>query len=151
MNVTFRAFRLLALVGLTSCSTQSSMINVPIENITLAVPENVHVFRRSSMEDFDLYECSLDGVRILSFYLGNAPSFPHHQDLVGTIAEITTNGMKSKDLRSAAGQVVLRETLVEVSGSTWPRFVHFWYDDLSRATCETADGIINSVRSNHQP
>jgi hypothetical protein len=135
--------------ALMSCSTPSETKVATIENFTLTVPDNTEVRKKYSMEDFELYECSSAGVKILDLYVGNAPTFPKRQDSAAAPTEIALNGLKAREVQTRRENRVSREILVEVSGKDWPEFVHLWYDRLDSKNADVADRIIASIRQNH--
>jgi hypothetical protein len=146
MKSVFRVSGCALLCSLMSCLMPRATKVETIENFTLAVPKDAKVLKQYSMEDFDLYECSLAGVRLLNFYVGNAPTFPKLRDSATTPTETALNGLKAKDVQTRTGSRVSRETLVEVPAKDWPDFVHFWYDGLDYEKAEVANRIIASIR-----
>jgi hypothetical protein len=118
-----------------ACSTARR--TVKIANFVLVTPRNVKTAERYSVEDFSLGRASF-----LSLYVGNFPTYPRQKDL--QVSETTLKGLKAKDVRFDNG--TSRETLVELPARGWPKFVHFWYSNLSNQESEIADEIINSIR-----
>lgn len=150
----------LVLVALCACEQKShslkshglAMSPFTSEHFSLLIPRDAEITKKTPVEDFDIYEVTYKGSRILNAYVGNQPSFHSSSDVASLTAEQeedrTQRGYRTQSARtqSADGRVS-RQVLFDLSRQKrdWPQFIHFWYSELSPDMAIISDEIIAST------
>ena len=115
-------------------------------DLSVAVPDGIDITARKNLPDFDVYDFSRRGHRLLSAYVGNNPDFhmfSYHS--IATVDHRRAGEPKITDIRYRTTlRGATREVLVSEERSGI--FVHFFYETVPVELANEADQVIASVR-----
>jgi hypothetical protein len=118
------------------------------EGFAVKYPGDVTINKSTPVEDFNVYKFICNGREILGAYVGNQPSF--HQDVKSgrKLQRGHINKLSFEAVQDVNDKMTSRQVLISLNiDSGWPKYVHFWYSNLSQKEVEIAEGIINSIRN----
>lgn len=115
----------------------------------VSVNNRTIVESRSPVEDFEIYTFTEENKNILFAYAGSNPGFPKFSERAsdrkhGKIGNLDATCIEWSDAQGSHS----RECLVDLANPLgFPKFVHFWYEDLNHELQDSADEIICSIKS----
>ena len=132
-----------------SCSTGSeTSMNYQGTGFSVVLPPNLSVIRSSPVEDFEIYQFTEQGEKLLEVYVGNFPAF---RESVPTNVPIRTTMINSLEALTASWQDQqgrrTYECLIRLEkDGIWPSCLHVTYSGLSEERASLANGIISSLK-----
>jgi len=140
---------IVVIVFISSCSSMhNKLVTYSDEGFFVKYPNNLTVEKRTPVQDFNIYTFRTKNKVVVSMYLGNAPSFDDKVKKGSNYEKGNINGMpfEAYTLKNDNGSK-RKDVLLTLSGKQdWPKFIHFWYSDLSVDLRKTAEEIIASTR-----
>ena len=137
----------LSVLALSCSSVGNTFVKYQGTSFSVAVPSTVRVSKSSPVEDFELYQFSEQGEKLLEVYVGNHPNFPKSFPPSAVSDQIPINGLQAKIVRwrDQEGNMFC-ECLVQLGAeAAWPSLLHAKYTALSKDRAIIAERIISSV------
>jgi hypothetical protein len=115
--------------------------------VSLDLPVGVETVETKGPDFFLYYFVENRERQVLFAYLGTAPSFPNSaprglETITESIGGFSTKSIRWPDINGG----YCRESLVDLGGVGWPRFIHFAYAGLSEEASKKSDAIIATLR-----
>lgn len=132
---------------------QSSTFYELTKGLTIQVPADVKVSRKSGLEDFVIFTFTKGTNILLNAYLGNQPNFPFEKGK--SIKKETINEISVECLEpQVKGGFHSREILFHLDSPEWPQRLHCWYSGLTGDEALQVNNMLSTVhidRSHSKP
>jgi len=117
------------------------------------IDTDVKVSVKNPVEDYFIYTFAYNNFDFLYAYVGNFPDYPIFHPIDVTKQSFLINNMAAECMEwQDRKNTFSKECLIDLGGDVYfPRYIHFWYQNLVSQDRQRADKIIASLQRHLEP